>query len=74
MEYEKDPDKIYVTANRNKVSTAGRYQQLASSQEEAGTKMILYAVDVRATNIGIHSADTDVFILCQCSLTKGYTL
>ena len=57
MEYEKDPDKIYVTANRNKVvhvSTAGRYQQLASSQEEADTKMILHAVDVGATKIDIH--------------------
>ena len=46
------------------ISTASRYQRLASSQEEADTKMILHAVEVGETKINIHSFDTDVFILC----------
>ena len=39
---------------------------LKSSQEEADTKIILYAVDAAsrgATEITIHSTDTDVFVL-----------
>ena len=39
-----------------------------SDQEEADTKIVLYALDataIGATEIRIHSPDTDVFILCQ---------
>ena len=49
------------------ISIAGNYQHLASSQEEADTKINLHAVDAYrqgATKIDIHLADTDVFILC----------
>ena len=49
------------------IYAAGNNQHLASSQEEADTKIIIHAVDAYrqgATKIDIHSADTDVFILC----------
>ena len=39
---------------------------LRSNQEEAGTKMILHALDATAsgaTKLQIHSPDTDVFVL-----------
>ena len=46
IEYVKDTDKKYVIVYRDMViSTAGHYEHLASSQEEADTQIILRAVD-----------------------------
>ena len=57
-----------VVAWSNKVAATHRnVTHLASSQEEADTKMLLHARDAKsngATRLEIHSPDTDVLILC----------
>lgn len=57
---------VVVAWGNNCQATHRDVTHLRSSQEEADTKMILHAVDAAshgATEINIHSPDTDVFIL-----------
>ena len=61
------------------ISTSGLHQHLASSQEEADTKLIFHAANAYrrgVANIDIYSADMDVFILClgHCDILPDDTL
>lgn len=68
LEKARSSNKSYVIAYQNKViSTTGLHQHLASNQEEADTKLILHATfaySEGALRLDIHSADTDVLVLC----------
>ena len=68
IENVKSFNKLYFAAYQNKViSTTSLHEHLASNQEEADTKLILHATDayrIGVSKIDIHSADTDVLVLC----------
>ena len=67
LQYAQAHDMQLVALSDNVQSTHRDGSLLASSQEEADTKMILHARDAQvngATRLEIHSPDTDVLILC----------
>jgi len=64
--FEGKPKVFIVTSRQDVLSNSMDAQHLCSSQEEAGTRLILYSLDaVRrgATELYIQSPDTDVFVL-----------
>ena len=74
IENVKHYNKSYVIAYQNKVvSTTGLHEYKASYQEEADTKLIHHATSAyrrEVTKIDIHSADTDVLVLCLSQFEK----
>ena len=75
IENVKHYNKSYVIAYQNKVvSTTGHHEYKASNQGEADTKLILHATGAYrrgVTKIDIHSADTDVLVLCLGQFEKS---
>jgi len=68
---------VVVAWGNNCQATHRDVTHLRSSQEEADTKMILHAVDAAshgATEINIHSPDTDVFILSLIRYPQLYAM
>ena len=79
IEYVKDTDKSYVVAYRNKiVATTDSFAHLASSQEEADTKLILHAVEASrqgATKMTfIRPTQTCSFYVLGMLITRRYRI
>ena len=69
LECKKDSPKSYVVTLKHECySNKLSVEHLASTQEEADTRMFLHAIDATkrgATSLSIHSPDTDVLVLAR---------